>query len=158
MYKSVYDANKEAAQQRLNDAGREYRNAKRKSEIAAVTDFATNLVALIGRNKGVRYNVGGKNISSGAMEKFEDAQKRYHRALVDYKGIIAADSLKNKVPATTPQGSISSLPALKYLTPTSYIPPQQTKPWEQRTILDKIKNIKTPQWYSNYKNRYDGKQ
>ena len=105
MYKSVYDANKEAVQQRLNDAGREYRNAKRKSEIAAVTDFATNLVALIGRNKGVRYNVGGKNISSGAMEKFEEAQKRYHRALVDYKGIIAADSLKNKVPATTPHSS-----------------------------------------------------
>ena len=147
MHKNLYDEEKRAAQAALLESSREYRNARRKRNMAAFADFATNLLSLVGRNKGLRYNVESRNLSPSASRAYGVAQERYRRALIDYKGIIAAENLKNRAGENVAQGSVVLPPSIKFLKPTSHVPAQKHKPWEEKNIVDKIKDLRTPQWY-----------
>lgn len=104
MYKSYdYDKSKGVALNNLLNARSDYKKMRRNRVVASVADFATNLLELVGRNKGLRYSVAGQNLAPKVSPAFEEAQERYRKALVDYKGFLAAETLKNN----TSQGSLN---------------------------------------------------
>ena len=149
MYNSYKYIDEGAMKEHYLAADREYKKARQKRNAAAFADFATNLLSLVGHNKGMRYNVAGAPLAANAANNFDKAQERYRRALVDYKGAIAEKNLKNSVAANQWGNFAPSKP--KILTPTSYIPANKYKPWMGFNAKGNINNIKNPVWHINNK-------
>ncbi len=150
MYRSENNGTSRAAGLNyLEKARKEYKAGERRRDVAAIVDFATNLLAQVGRNKGLRYKVAGRAATEGAVNEFEKAQERYRRALVDYKGAIASDNLKN-----SSWWSDSTSSASGTLRLPEFLKPQSRTPYKKGTyvppgnIVRAIENIKTPVWYN----------
>lgn len=62
--------------------------AKRKRNVAAVVDFASNLLSLVGYEKGTRYPVG-TSLLSKQQPLYMQAKENYAKAMNDYQGKIA---------------------------------------------------------------------
>ena len=62
--------------------------AKRKRNVAAVVDFASNLLSLVGYEKGARYPVG-TSLLSKQQPLYMQAKENYAKAMNDYQGKIA---------------------------------------------------------------------
>ncbi len=68
------------------------KEARRRKTMAAVVDFASNLLSLVGRYKGARYPVATDNLSK-YQELYEKAKEKYAALLADYNGAVAARKL-----------------------------------------------------------------
>ena len=103
----------------LDNYKEDYRRAAHRRNVAAITDFTKNLFSLVAQNKGMRYNVAGKPHSGSANKAYEEAQKRYRNALVDYEGKIAAIKLKEMGSAQTGNNAavVASPPKPQFITP-----------------------------------------
>lgn len=68
------------------------REAKRKRNVAAMVDFASNLLTLAGYSKGARVSLATDNLPK--YEKlYELTKERYNNSMRDYNGEIAKDGL-----------------------------------------------------------------
>lgn len=66
------------------------KEAKRKRDVAAMVDFASNLLALAGYSKGARVSLATENLPE--YEKlYKQTKERYNSAMRDYNGQIAKD-------------------------------------------------------------------
>lgn len=139
------------------------RRAHHKRKAAAFTDFTKTLFSIIGRNKGLRYDVAGEPRSGVANEQYEKAQERYRNALIDYKGKIATlnlapdnDDKQLKFASSsyinTPWFSKTQIGLVPQQNPIKTDVPKSPNytgvPWH-RNILSEIKNLKYPEWYTN---------
>lgn len=79
-------------QKYLKSAEEDYRRASRHRTAAAVADFATNLLSAVGRSKGLRYDITGRQLTGSTNSAYNNAQERYRKAMIDYKGKIAASN------------------------------------------------------------------
>ena len=96
MYRSNYSGkDPDAMLNYLKEARREYRRNERKRTAAAIVDFATNLLAQVGRSKGLRYDVVGRPVAGEVASRFDEAAERYRKAMIDYKGALATEKLKS---------------------------------------------------------------
>jgi len=123
----------------LRNARNNYNRAKRQRTAAAISDFATNLLTMIGRGNGIRYNIAPKPVAGSVAAKFDDVREQYRKAMLDYKGKIAAQNLMR-------QGSSSSIGNKSMLTNAIVPPVIIPNPTPSKTIMDEIKSIKTPSW------------
>lgn len=147
----MYNSNryKDAALYRqmiMDSARKEYARAKQKRTMAAITDFATNLLSIMGYNKGVQYDVTPRPQSAAAAAKFELAKERYLKTISDYGGAIAAAKLKagrsgggDSTPLIRPAHNSVPLPA----------PYRKKDSKGSEDIISKIRNIQTPVWLIN---------
>ncbi len=150
MYYNYKNRDEAAMKEAVLDAGREYKRAKQRRTAAAFVDFATNLLSLVGRNKGLRYNVAASPITGKAANSFEKAQERYRRALIDYKGVIAENNLKKSIADN--RGTVSSTSKMKFLTSVPYSPiNDKSASWKKMGVIGNIRNIKKPVWHINNK-------
>jgi hypothetical protein len=70
--------------------------ARRKRNAAAMVDFASALLNIIGHEKGARYT-HSTNAQDKYRNTYEQAQQRYCNAMRDYKAKIAEINLKQKM-------------------------------------------------------------
>lgn len=75
---------------------RRLQDAKRKRNISAFVDFASNLISLAGYNKGARL-ISAANSSAMHDESYKKAQERYNSFMHDYKGLLASALLRDTV-------------------------------------------------------------
>ena len=68
--------------------------ARRKRNVAAFVDFASNLISLAGYSKGARFSLA-TDMQPVYDKAYAQAKERYRNALLDYKGKIAGISLYN---------------------------------------------------------------
>lgn len=66
--------------------------AKRKRNVAAVVDFASNLLSLVGYENGARYPLG-TSLLSKQQPLYMQAKENYAKAMNDYQGKIAEMNL-----------------------------------------------------------------
>lgn len=139
------------------------RRANRKRNVAAITDFAKNLFSVIGRNKGMRYDISGSPRAGTANSIYEEAQERYNKALLDYKGKIASLALnpaqhkkeQDKSSFSYMSNPLIDMPQrmfnfnLSQEKETSVPAIDYTGIQQHDNILSKIKNYKYSEWYSN---------
>lgn len=79
------------------DAERQrYNQAKKRYNVAAITDFATNLLSLAGYNKGARISLATNNMA-GQQAVYDKTRGRYNAALKDYGARIADANLRQKI-------------------------------------------------------------
>ncbi len=151
MYKSNDEKYAALYRQRILDsARRDYERAKQKRTMAAVTDFATSLLSIMGRNKGVQYDVAPRPQAATAARGFEIAKQRYFKAITDYGGRIAADSFKTN--GAKSGNNLPLVPVARNSVRHSALSPAMEWKYGSKgrgDILHKIKNIKTPVWYIN---------
>lgn len=74
------------------------KKASHRRNVAAMVDFASNLISLVGRSKGVRA-MPVTNIQSQYHKSYGAALERYNKAMRDYKGIIAGDLFRQRLAA-----------------------------------------------------------
>lgn len=144
----------------LDSYREDYRRAAHRRNVAAITDFTKNLFSLVAQNKGMRYNVAGKPHSGSANKAYEEAQKRYRSALVDYEGKIAALKLKemagaqagNNMPAvaTTSRPQFITPHDITFRKPFPSFGLQSSKP--SSSTLDAASK-KYSNWYSHKKQK-----
>lgn len=91
-----YDYLKERLDNAKENEGKRLEEARRRRNVAAFTDFATNLLSLAAYMKGARYNVGTSHLSV-QQPLYSQAKENYARAIRDYKGRIAGTSLFKNV-------------------------------------------------------------
>ena len=118
-----------------------------KRNIAAMADFASNILVTAARAKGARGVHPSVDASLSAAKGLESAQERYMKALIDYKGKIASE----KIPISAMGGS-SAVPSaiqVQPLTERRYAADGGAA--RATDIVSKIKQIKNPVWHSNYK-------
>ncbi len=149
MYNGYKYIDEAAMKEQFLAADREYKKARQKRNAAAFADFATNLLSIVGHNKGLRYNVAGSPLTANAASDFDKAQERYRRALVDYKGVIAENNLKKSIAVN--KADLFVTPKPKFLTATSYTPANKYKPWMVNGKRGNINDIKIPVWHINNK-------
>ncbi len=65
---------------------------------AAIVDFTSNLLSLVGRGKGVRYMPVTNTMAQHGGE-YAKALQRYNETLNDYKGVIAGNLLRERLAA-----------------------------------------------------------
>ncbi len=70
--------------------------ARHRRNVSAVTDFASNLISLIGRNKGARYSVATNNLPK-YQNLYDSMRDRYNSAMLDYKAAIAENNLRRRI-------------------------------------------------------------
>ena len=127
----------------LDNARKNYDRARRRRDAAAISDFAANLLSFVGRNSGMRYNVGTKPLSGSANDKYEQACERYSKALIDYKGKIAGLNLRNSVASAVKN---EKQPASIHFVPFVGQPQGNAFNHASTNIMDDIKKMKTPYW------------
>lgn len=137
------------------DARMACKRADNRRNAAAIADFASNLLSLVARDKGMIYDVAGDGVSNVANEAFENTQELYRKAAsLDYRGRIAEKTFNNRDSQERKSASFGNI------IPSSAIPTfadqyaksfKKIKPLKD-DIVQKIKNVrKTPIWYSNKK-------
>ena len=72
--------------------------ARQRRNVAAMVDFASNLLSLVGREKGVRY-LPVTNSMALHGNAYNAALQRYNESLNDYKGVIAGNMLRERLAA-----------------------------------------------------------
>lgn len=80
---------KEAEEKRMKEA-------RRVRNVAAMVDFATNLVSLVGYNKGSRYTIG-TSLLGKQLPLYLQARQNFDKAMNDYKGVIAKNGLLKRL-------------------------------------------------------------
>lgn len=104
--KARLDSAMEHEKQRLDEA-------RRKHNVAAFVDFASNLLALAGYGKGARLSLA-TDAQSRCGDYYAQAKERYSNALRDYEGRIADMDLRRRMRANTvPVASLKDVPSLK---------------------------------------------
>ena len=72
--------------------------ARHRREVAAMVDFTSNLLSLMGRAKGVRHMPVTNSLAQhGAV--YDKALQRYDETMKDYKGVIAGNLLRERLVA-----------------------------------------------------------
>lgn len=127
----------------LDNARKNYDRARRRRNAAAISDFAANLLSFVGRNSGMRYNVGTNPLSGSANDKYEQARERYSKALIDYKGKIAGLNLRNSVASAVKNEKKT---ASIHFVPFVGQPQGNAFNHASTNIMDDIKKMKTPYW------------
>ena len=88
-----------------NDEEKRFKEAKRKYNVAALVDFATNLISLAAYKKGARFSIGTSNIVK-ELPQYISAKRHYDDFLTDYNGKIAQMNLfKSKEKRNVKSGS-----------------------------------------------------
>ena len=72
--------------------------ARQRRNVAAMVDFASNLLSLVGREKGVRYLPVTNSVALHG-NAYNAALQRYNESLNDYKGVIAGNMLRERLAA-----------------------------------------------------------
>lgn len=72
--------------------------AKHRRNVAAMVDFTSNLLSLVGRRNGVRYMPVTDSLAQYGND-YSKAVQRYNCALNDYKGAIAGNYLRERLAA-----------------------------------------------------------
>ncbi|MBR6691312.1 MAG: hypothetical protein IKL75_01585 [Bacteroidaceae bacterium] len=87
----------EMMQQRYKNAiareKRRVQEARHKTNVAAVLDFTSTLMSMLGRNIGARYPLS-TNLMSEYHRQYGNAKDRYNAMLVDYNGFVANEKLR----------------------------------------------------------------
>lgn len=107
--------------------------ARHRRNVAAMVDFASNLLSLAGRGKGVRY-MPVTNALAQHGNAYSAALQRYNESLNDYRGEIAGNILRERLAANR----LVTSPAQKKLFVGSL--PDNTPPLIDKMRIDKVFN------------------
>ena len=88
LYNRYRDA-KQREEQRL-------REAKHRRNVAAVIDFASSLISLVGKKRGARYPVATNNLPR-YQELYDNVRERYSGMMQDYRAAIADNHLRQRL-------------------------------------------------------------
>ena len=72
--------------------------ARHRRDVAAMVDFTSNLLSLVGRAKGVRYMPVSNSLAQHGAA-YATALQRYGETMKDYKGVIAGNLLRERLAA-----------------------------------------------------------
>lgn len=72
------------------------RQAKHRRNVAALVDFTSNLLSLVGRRYGVQY-MPVTNSQAQYGNAYNKALQRYNESLNDYKGVVAGNLLRERL-------------------------------------------------------------
>ncbi len=134
----------------------EARRANNRRNAAAIANFTKNIFSLMAQSKGLRYNVGGTSRVAAANAAYEEAQKRYRDALVDYEGKIASLKLQ-PTGNVQPGGAVTNKP-LPQISPITAKDISFKKPFPTFNLGKPANNSFTPIHHSKFqiknKNNY----
>ena len=74
------------------------RLAKHRRNVAAMVDFTSNLLSLVGRGNGVRHLPAAVSVAQN-NDTYDKVLKRYNDSLKDYKGELAGALLRKRLEA-----------------------------------------------------------
>ena len=72
--------------------------ARHRRNVSAIVDFTSNLLSLVGREKGVRYLPVTNSLAQHG-NAYDKALQRYNETMNDYKGVIAGNLLRERLVA-----------------------------------------------------------
>ena len=86
------------------------KEAKHKRNVAAVVDFASSLISLVGRRRGARYPIATNSLSK-YQELYDNMRERYNSVMQDYKAAIADNNLRQRISSNG--AAVETLPQIR---------------------------------------------
>ena len=120
-------------------------SAKHRRNVAAMVDFTSNLLSLVGREKGARYMPVTNSLAQHGGE-YAKALQRYNGMLNDYKGVIAGNLLRERL-AANKQVVAKPRPVQSVGTPGKYAPSLLDRSRIDK-VLNKSRTIKNKDYVS----------
>ena len=94
--KMDYGISQKDLKDRLDEETGRLKRSKQQLGAASMMDFASNLLSLVGYNKGARISLATNSVAA-YQAAYEKARERYNAALRDYKATIADTNLRHKL-------------------------------------------------------------